>query len=210
MIEAAIGGTNDIWLIGVVRGLISEVPPLLTALDRRVPASVALGTPPQELAGIAEYFVGAAAEPLVPLGDSEVAEAVALARFGEVHVPHPAFRAVLEWGRARSIPVSGVDPPDDEYAGLFTEHISYLDLVRRTVSERRLLKSPPDASTADEFATAWDRALGKGRGSLRLAQARDERAVAGVRALRTRHGSVAVVVDRERYDGMRAALLVEP
>jgi hypothetical protein len=206
VIETAIGEAGRVSLFGVVRGLTSEVPPLLQALDAHLPASVGLSLAPQELTGITEYFVGAHSEPLVPLGDSEVAEAVGLAHFGEVRVPHPAFRAALEWGSARSVPVTGIDPGDDEYAGLFAQHIGYLDLVRRTVSERRLVRTPPPAATAEQFAIAWNEGLARGKGSLQLALARDERAAEAVRALRAAHGSVAVVVDRERFEGMRAAI----
>ena len=205
MIRATVRGVNGLVLFGVIRGLTSEVAPLLAGLQETRPGAVAVAVPPEELAGIAQYFVGTPVEPLVPLSEMESAEASGLARYGEVRVPPPALPALISWGRSREVPVVGVDPPDDEYAGLFTQHIRYVDLVRRTVSERRIVRAPPEAPTPEEFVLARERAIARGRGSERLARAREERVARATRTLLQAHPRVALVVDRERMDGVRAA-----
>src|SRR5208282_2057145 len=103
VISARLGGAGDIHLFAPVRGLASEVPLLLAALEGAPPSVVGLGISPEELKGLLDYFVTASAEPIVPLTTAERSEVRGLVRFGEVRVPNPAFVELLRW--ARAIPV---------------------------------------------------------------------------------------------------------
>jgi len=201
-------GQPELRLFGVVRGLVPEVAPLRDAVAAFAPEAVGLGISPDELEALAAHFLDDAAEPVVPLGGTEVAETTALARYGEVGVPHPAFVDLLAWGRRTGLPVVGMDPGEDEQAEMFVAHIGYFELVRRTVRERRAGRKPPPAVTADEFALAWDREIHPGRGSERYALAREHGLVASLLGLRTEHRRVAVVVDRDRVP--RLAPLLAP
>jgi hypothetical protein len=191
---------------GVVRGLVAEGPALLEAVERFQPEAVGVGLAPDETRGLLEYFVDVEAEPLVPLMASEAKEIRALGRFGEVRVPHPALVALLGWARTRGLPVESLDPSDDEYAEMFAEDIGYFELLRRTLAERRLLRSPPRAGTPDDFVLAWSARVGSGRGSRRLARRRDAALAPAARRLRAGHRRVASAVDRERFEGVLAAL----
>jgi len=193
-------GDRDLRLIGVVRGLVAEAPRAVQALGEFGPSAVGLGVSPSELEALRTHFVGTASEPLVPLGPTELAEARALVRFGEVGVPNPAFLTVLDWGRGRGVPVEGIDPDDDVQAEQFVAHIGYFELVRRTIRERRTGRSPPKAPDADAFAVAWDRAPRPGAGSERYALARERSLLEALTALREDHPRAAVVVDRERVE----------
>jgi hypothetical protein len=193
-------------LLAPVRGLTSEVAPLLAALEGHAPEAVGLGLSGEETQGLLDYFVLADAEPIVPLSSMEMSEVRALARFGEVRVPNPAFIEVLRWGRARSVPIEALDPDDERSASLFAEHIGYVELVRRTVREHRISRSPPTPSSADEFAVRWDREISSGRGSREFARARDRHLARAVRRLGLGRSRTAVVVDRERFEDVRAIL----
>jgi len=201
VISARLGGAGDIHLYAPVRGLASEVPPLLAALAGTPPSVVGLGISPDELRGLLDYFVNATAEPVVPLTTAERSEVRGLVRFGEVRVPNPAFVELLRW--AREIPVEALDPTEDRTANLFTDNIGYVELVRRTVRERRVSRSPPAPATPDEYALAWDRTVAGGRGSRNVAAARDRHLVRAARLLAARQARVAVVVDRERFENVR-------
>jgi hypothetical protein len=206
VIEGTVDDGARYLVLAPVRGLLSELPDLLARLDAFAPDAVAVGLSPDEAASLREHFVGRSSEPLVPLAPSEVAEVRALAKFGDVSVPNPAYPAVLAWGEARQVPVEAADPTDDNYALMFTDNISYTELVRRTLRERKLTRSPPQAQSADEFAVAWGARLSKSGGSARLALARDAVLARGARALGARHSRVAVVVERERFTNVVAAL----
>ncbi len=206
MIRAAVPGPTPFLVAGPVRGLVTEVPTLLSSLDEFRPMAVGVGLSPEELSGLVEHFAGRAAEPLVPLTETEAAEVRGLCRFGEVRLPNPSAVALLEWSGQTHTPVEALDPSDEEYAGLFTEHVGYLELVGRTLRERRLTRAPPPATTADEFAVRWHGSVGEGRGSQKLTSARDRAFARAARALRSRAGRTALVVDRERYDGVLAQL----
>ncbi|MGA8665061.1 MAG: hypothetical protein WB809_08405 [Thermoplasmata archaeon] len=201
MISARLGGAGDLHLFAPVRGLASEVPLLLAALEAAPPSVVGLGISPDELRGLLDYFVNATAEPVVPLTTAERSEVRGLVRFGEVRVPNPAFVELLRW--AREIPVEALDPTEDRTANLFADHIGYVELVRRTVRERRVSRTPPAPPSPDEYALAWDRTVAGGRGSRNFATARDRHLVRAALLLANRHARVAVVVDRERFESVK-------
>ena len=206
MIVGTVGPGGEILVVGAVRGLVGEISPLIERLEQFRPASVGLGISPDELAGLVEHFVDRPAEPLVSLTGTETAEVRGLAEYGEVRVPNPVTVGTVTWAQRHGIPVAGLDPSDADYADLFAEHISYLELVRRTLRERRLTGDPPRPKTADEFALAWHSAIGHGRRSQAFDRARDAELARGARALVTTARRVALVVDRERYDGVASAL----
>jgi hypothetical protein len=193
-------------LLGPVRGLTSEVPPLIVALEEYAPEIVGLGLSAEEMQGLLDYFVLADAEPIVPLSPMEASEVRGLSRFGEVRVPNPSFVEVLRWGRTRSLPLEALDPDDERSASLFSEHIGYVELVRRTVREHRIARSPPTPSSPDEFALRWDREVASGRGSRGFARARDRHLARAVERLVRGRSRAAVVVDRERFEGVRDLL----
>ena len=143
MIERTVETTSRYLLIASVRGLVAEVPRVLARLESFGPEAVAIGLSPDEARSLAERFVGRSSEPVVPLAPSEVAEVRALARFGDVGVPNPTYPAVLAWGQEHEVEVSAGDPSDEDYATMFTDHISYTELVRRTLREHRLTRRPP-------------------------------------------------------------------
>lgn len=197
---------SEVLLLAPVRGLASEVPPVLEAITAYGPEVVGLGLSADEMRGLNEYFVASDAEPIVPLTTTETSEVRGLARFGEVRVPNPTFVELLRWAGGSGVPVEALDPTDDHTATLFTKHIGYVELVRRTVKERGVSRKPPAPSTADEYALAWDREVAGGRGSRDFARARDRYLVRGAQRLGAGRSRVAIVVDRERFDLVRDLL----
>jgi hypothetical protein len=203
VITARLAGGGDVWLVGPVRGLASELAPIGQVLDAHPPELVGLGTSPDELKSLVEYFVLSPAEPVVSLTTAERSEIRGLVRFGEARVPNPSFVEMLRWAHARGVPVEPLDPSEDKTAVLFTDHIGYVELVRRTVRERRVSRSPPTAKTPDEYALTWDQTVAGGRGSREFARARDRHLVREVRRLARGTGRMLVVVDRERFEGVK-------
>ncbi len=206
MISARVAAGADVLLLAPVRGLYAEVGPVLGALGGFAPDAVGLGISSEDLKGIVDYFVLADAEPVVPLTGNETSEVRGLVRFGEVRVPNPSFVEVVGWGRANAVPVAPLDPDEEEAANLFTQNIGYVELVRRTVAERKVGRTPPTPPTPDAYALAWDKQVAGGRGSRAYAAAKDQHLVAETRRLAHGRTRVAVVVDRERFDGVRTQL----
>lgn len=206
MIDATVRSDGEYLVLGAVRGVVLDAEPLVAKLEGFGPRAVGLGISFEELTGLNDHFVHRAYEPLVPLTRTESAELHGLSLLTEVRVPHPAFVRVLEWARDRSVPVEALDPSDEGYTTLFTDHIGYFELVRRTLNERRLTRRPPAATTPDAYAVQWENGIAAGRGSRRFLAAREATIVTGARRLASRNGRVAVVVDRERFDGVAAGL----
>ncbi len=210
MISATLDVGASLLLLGPVRGLVADAVPIPAALEAFRPEAVGAGVAPEELRGLVQYFVEAPAEPVVPLAPTEWSEVRGLVRFGEVSVPHPAVLEALGWARSSAVPLTALDPDEERAAELFTEHIGYVELVRRTVHEHQLGKVPPTPASADAYALAWDRSVGSGRGSRRLAAARDQHLADEVRRLAGGRRRVAVLVDRERFDAVKAQLTPTP
>jgi hypothetical protein len=206
VISARLRDGSEVLLLAPVRGLTAEVPRVLAEVRDFAPEAVGLGLSADEMRALNEYFVVAEADPLVPLTTNETSEVRGLCRFGEVAVPNPTYVELLRWGGLASVPVEALDPSDDRTASLFTEHIGYVELVRRTVNERAVSRRPPAPSTPDEFALEWDRKVASGRGSRDFARARDRHLARGARRMGTDRSRVAVVVDRERFDGVHGLL----
>lgn len=206
MIHAVRRADRDYLVVGVVRGVPGEVDPALEALREFGPDAVGLGIARGELDGLEEHFVDTPTEPIVPLAAMEAAEVRGLVQFGEVVVPNPAFVRVLAWGRARGVPVEALDQDDEAFVETFTDHIGYFELVRRTLRERRLSKRPPRAASPDEFVLTWERTRSPGRGSGRFAAAREATLADGARRIAPSARRVAVLVDRERFEGVEGRL----
>jgi len=201
-----LSAAGDVLLLAPVRGLASEVGPLLAELAAFAPAVIGVGLSEGELASLRQYFVQAEADPIVPLTSTETSEVRGLARFGEVRVPNPAFVETLRWAEGGGLAVEALDPSDERTASLFTEHIGYVELVRRTVRERGMSRRPPTPSTPDEYALEWDRAVAGGRGSRDFARARDRHLARGAQRLGGGRSRVAIIVDRERFELVRNLL----
>lgn len=197
-----------VTILGIVRGVDSERGEVVRYLAQASPNVVALGLSPTEVSSIRERFVDVETEPLVPLYPGEAREVVALARLADVSLPSPAYVGALEWAKSRSVAVEGIEPDDDRYSEMFTTNVGYFELVRRTVRERRLGRRPPEASTPEEFALAWDDAITKRRrgGSGRLVAARESHAADRLTELRSTGRSVVAVVERERASGIATGL----
>ncbi len=207
MISARVGPPGDILLLAPVRGLASESAKAVREIDAFGPDVLGVGASPEELRSLVEYFVRADAEPVVPLTSNETSEVRGLVRFGEVRVPNPSIVEALRFAAVRGLPVEPLDPGDESSASMFAEHIGYVELVRRTVRERRVARNPPSPSSPDEFALAWDAQVGGGAGSKRFAQARDRHLARAAHRIAETHRRCAVLVDRERFDSVR--LLIE-
>jgi len=206
VISARFPNAPELLLLAPVRGLALEVPRLLAELDGFGPARLGLGLSSGEMQGLRDYFVTSEAEPIVPLTPNEGSEVRGLVRFGEVRVPNPSFVEALRWAFAHGVAADALDPDDDHTAALFAANIGYLELVRRTVRERRVSRSPPTPSSADEFALQWDREVASGRGSRNFAEARDRFLAERVPPLIADRQRLAVIVDRERFDSVRSLL----
>jgi hypothetical protein len=199
-------GAPPLLVLGVVRGVVAEVPPMTAQLERFRPTRLALALGAEEMASYTEQFVRGRSDPFAPLLSTETAEVLALARFGEVEVPHAAFIEGVRWAGRQGVPVEAVDPDEEQYADMFAHHIGYWELVRRTVRERSLTRSPPAADSPDDFVLRWAGRVGKGRASRRFERERTELTCRQVRALQGANERVALIIDRERIPELERQL----
>ncbi|HEV2317213.1 MAG TPA: hypothetical protein VGV89_06530 [Thermoplasmata archaeon] len=206
MIRARPDGVRGVEIVGVVRGIAREAVELSRVLEETSPEVVALALSTEEAQSLTEHFVQRPTEPFVPLLGSETVEIRELSRYGEVRVPHPAFLEALEWAKRRNRRIVPVDPSEERYAEMFAEEIGYFELVRRTLREKRLLRSPPKAPDADGFILDWDRILNRGGGSRRLQRRREAAVAEALRSLAPRARGISCVIDRERVPALLAAL----
>lgn len=206
MIAGSPPGDPEVRILGAIRGFVPDGIAVTEALNVFRPSAVGVGASPEELTGFQQGFTDTAVEPLVSLYPNESVEARELARFGEVHLPRPAVVAAVRWALEQGAVVSALDPSDEVYGEMFTRYVTYFSLVGRTIRERRLTRRPPSVGSADELVLRWDAELNGGRGTRRLAWAREQAEAEAIVRLHEESSRVAAVVDRERYEGVLAAV----
>jgi hypothetical protein len=196
----------EVRVLGAIRGFVPDALKVVEALDEFRPTAVGVGASPEELRGFQEAFGVNPVEPFVNLYPNEAAEARELARFGEVHLPRPAVDLAIRWASEHGASIAALDPSDEVYGDMFTQHVGYFALVGRTVRERRLTRRPPKVSSPDELVLRWDAELNGGRGTRGLAWAREQAEAEGILDLHASAARVAAIVDRERFDGVLGAV----
>lgn len=140
------------------------------------------------------------------LTDSEVVYGLSLQQFGKVLLPPRDLLAAVQLAGEADIPVRGVDLSEEEYGDAFARHLGTWALMRYTRRTRRLERRPPKAASAREFALAWDAELRRVTGYDALEQERERLIAERARALAREHGTVLLIVEVAREDGVLAAL----
>ncbi|HVL47998.1 MAG TPA: hypothetical protein VM889_05535 [Candidatus Thermoplasmatota archaeon] len=193
---------RNLVVLGCVHGLANEARVLLAALEREPPDVLLLALSVESLAALER---GSSEVDPDSLADAEAAYAVALERFGEVALPPPDLVAALAWAKEKGVPVEAVDLTEEEYEDTFTSEVGTWSLLRYGRLVRRMVKRPPEASTPEAFARAWDRSLRRIKG-LAAVEAARESAIAERSLKHAERRRAVLVLDVARFDGVVAAL----
>jgi len=195
-------GRCDLRILGVIKGLKSEVETVRKAFDEFMPDRLALAISKEELDGLRhmpdDY------EPELTRYEEIYAEG--LSRFGEVSAPPPCYVAALELADHSKVPVVPVDMDEGAYTELYCAVVNGTDLFRHStrtwiVRRRRFSDDGPE-----EFVLAWDRAVNNLDCFRRIERERAETMATGIRKICADAHRVLAVVELERMADVRLEL----
>lgn len=209
MQEAAIRiplGTGVVHLLGTVSGLVSEAPRVTAFLDAVRPHVVALGVSPDEVEALRHFRPDPEADDGVEDAEYDPGYAQALLQYGEISLPPPDLLAAVEWAELAGARLEGLDMAQAAYDAAFARHVGTWDFLRYGSRTRRLGRRPPQAATAREFITTWDRELRKLRGISVVETLRERHMAESLARLASGGAVVAAIVAASREEGIQGAL----
>jgi len=195
-------GGCEVEVLGVIKGLKSEVDVVREAFEGFRPEKVAVSISKEELDGLRSI-----PEDFVPeLTRYEEIYADGLSRFGEVSIPPPCYVAAVELADHSKVPVVPVDIDERAYTELYCALVEGTSLFRHStrtwlVKRRRFSDSSPE-----EFVLAWDRAVNNLECFKRIEEERARTMAKGIERASAGTGRLLAVVEFERVAEVRALL----
>jgi hypothetical protein len=193
-LETIQGNGCTISVLGVIKGLKTEVDRVQSAFDLTGPDIVAVSISKEELEGLRNL-----PDDYVPdLSRYEQIYAEGLSRFGEVAAPPPCYVATLELADHRGIRLVPVDLDEQSYSDLYCAAVPGTTLFRHSTRTWILKRRRFSDEGAEEFVLKWDKVVNDLEGFRAI---EDKRALAmakGVLALCGDSKKVLAVIELER------------
>lgn len=197
-------GKSKVFLLGTVKGLVSEGERVKEAVAAVSPGVIGLHIHKNELKGLGAVVRGEVKE--TGLSCTEETYGRNLAMFGEVQVPPPSLVAAYRIARESKIPLAPLDMGDGQFADEFTRKISTITLIRQSFRMRRLKKKRFQCADADNFVMEWDSIVNGLRGYRELERERERHMAENIGLLAREHKRVLAVLETERLDGIMGFL----
>ena len=125
-----------------------------------------------------------------------------LKQFGEVGVPVPAFKAVVDACNEIGIKPIPLEMCDEEFTDAYCEYVKVWDMLK----ERRLLKKSMkkgfDMTSPETFLKGWDAMAMSIKGQYTLTLKREEHATKELADLTRYKKSILAIIEYERVDGI--------
>ncbi len=186
--------SSRIYVLGVVKGLVSEEKKVESAIERVSPDAIGLSISKEQLAALRSRESWGEYE-LSPL---ESAYKTLMEEFGEVRLPSPAFVKALELGASLKVPVIPIDMNDLEYTETYCEKVGAMDLVREGAFSKSVRRKKFDGSSPEDLAEDWDRRVNKAKGFQELEVERVKHMAITLTRMTSRYQDILALVDYER------------
>ncbi len=188
-----------LFLIGGVRGLVSEGEELTKILGDLNPDILAVSMSPEETEGL-KYFLK---EPFkVGLSDYDIIYGSKLSRFGEVMVPPPIFINAVKYAEEGSKEIIALDIDEGGFADSYVKNIGTRSLIKHSLRKTRLRKKNFNDPDAEQFTVTWQKEIEKIKGFSALQQTRIDEIVNGLGVLvqKSDGKKIAAVMELEIFD----------
>jgi len=183
-----------ISLLGVIKGLKSEVDRVQSAFDSTNPDSVAISISKEELEGLKNL-----PDDYVPeLSRYEEIYAEGLSRFGEVAAPPPCYVAALELAEHRGIEVVPVDLDEQSYSDLYCAAVSGSTLFRHSTRTWILKRRRFSDEGPEEYVLRWDKAVNNLEGFRTIEDKRARAMAKGVLGICNGSKKILAIIELER------------
>ena len=192
---------GQLFIVGAVRGLISEGDRVISIIHKIMPMAVGLSVSTEGL----DAMKDPANSKIQNAGPNNAEEEIyidGLSEFGEVVKPPPCFLMAMKAAIQSKISIEPLDMDDEHYTAAYCKYVSTLDMMRQGRSEKFFLKHVFLAKTPEEFVIEWDGLVNRLKGYKELERAREEWLAKGAVRLAKKHAKTLVIVELERLTGV--------
>ena len=196
---------SRVYLIGAVRGLVSEGERVMAAIGGIRPDVVALSVSREGIEAM-RTLSGAMASAAKPASVEEAIYIRGLSKYGKVMKPPPCFQMAGKAADEAGIPTQGLDMDDEHYTAAYCKYVSTVDLMRQGRSQKRFLGHAFRSKNPESFVMEWDGMVNRLEGYRRLEAARERWMARGIKRLSERYVCPLAVIELERLPGVRAHL----
>ena len=199
-------GECRVTILPVIKGLVSEYAKVTDAITNEYDCvAVALGL--EEIEAI-KHMDGEAVEDYEPSKLDSV-YGYHLKQFGEIDVPVPAFKAVIDRCASMGIEPMPLDMCDEEFTQVYCDCVSTYDLLKENKILKKSMKTTFDLSSPEAFVKQWDSLINKIKGQYAVSLRREEYMAKQLTDLAKYRKNVLAVIECERVDGVLIELGIE-
>ncbi|OGS45007.1 MAG: hypothetical protein A3K76_01560 [Euryarchaeota archaeon RBG_13_57_23] len=187
-------GSCKVHILGVIKGLESEVEKVRKAFEEVNPEKVLISISKEELEGLRNL-----PEDFEPeLSRYEEIYAEGLSRFGKVAAPPPCYVAALELSDHKGIPLIPIDLDERSYTDLYCAAVGGTSLFRHSTRTWLMKRRKYSLESPEAFVMAWDKAVNNLEGFRIIERKRTEQMAAGTREAVDGAERMLAVIEFER------------
>lgn len=132
-----------------------------------------------------------------------------LKQFGEVDVPVPAFKAVIDACASIGKQPMPLDMCDEDFTAMFCECVSTFDIIKENKVLKKSMKTKFDTSSPEAFVRQWDDLINTIKGQYAVSVRREEYMAGQIKDLAKYRKNVLAIIEYERVDGIMIELGLE-
>ncbi len=195
----------SIRMLGVVHGLEREGRRVRQAFLGFEPDCCAVGIPTEDIETLRQCRTSDEAADFDMTSEREVFFQH-LAAYGTVTVPPADLVAAATLADEEDVPLEAIDLDDEAYTSLFTDEVSLLGLIYNRWRNRRVVKKPFDAASAEVFVMQWDSSFDGTRSFRAIKRAQEKHMADRLWSLAGEFNRILAILPVERFDGVAARL----
>jgi pheromone shutdown protein TraB len=191
-------GGSRIFVLPVIRGLVSEAEEVERAIEETRPDALGICVSKEEL------------KTLGTLGDQEAEPSSAheeaymkgLQKFGDVRKPPPCYSECIAVARRLRVPCMAVDMDESLYTEAYCNFVSVVDVMKQTKDSRVLSGKKFEGQSPGDFVLEFDAYVNRHRGFERLEQERERYIALRLSKMADKWSRVLSLIEVERADGV--------
>lgn len=197
MINTEINGCR-ISILPIVKGLVSEYDRVKTKIDgSHECVAVALSIEDIEI-----FKTYNPEEVEYDPSDFDAVYAHFLKQFGEVDVPVPAYKAVVDRCSELDIEPIPLEMCDEDFTAAYCECVKVWDMLKEKRVLKKAMKKGFDMTSPETFLKGWDAMACSVKGQYALTLRREEHIAKEIMDLTKFKKSILAVMEYERVDGV--------
>ena len=129
-----------------------------------------------------------------------------LKQFGEVTVPIPAFKAVIDACASMGKQPMPLDMCDEDFTKMYCDCVSTFDILKENRVLKKSMKTTWDLSSPEAFVRQWDDLINTIKGQRAVSLRREEYIAGQLTDLARYKKNILAVIEYERVDGIMIEL----